>query len=267
MLVVVNKGQEAEIEAIFDKWDLHAVNIGVVTEGNTLRYFDGEELIGEVPADSLILGGGAPVYEREYSEPAYVKEIEKFDLDAIPEPKDYVATAKALVSAPNLASKRWVYEQYDSMVGTVNRSTNRPGDAAVVQVKGSTKGLALSVDCNGRYVEADPRKGCAIAVAEAARNIACVGGTPSAITNCLNFGNPYNPEVYWQFVGAIEGMGDACRAFNAPVTGGNVSFYNQTVDADGTAKAGVSHADHRHVGAVGGCQRQMTLGLQGERGA
>lgn len=259
MLVVVKKGREAEIEAIFDKWDLHAVEIGVVTEGNALRYFDGEELIGEVPADSLILGGGAPVYEREHSEPGYLKDIAAFDLDSIPEPTDYVATAKALVSRPNLASKRWVYEQYDSMVGTVNRSTNRPGDAAVVRVKGSKKGLALSVDCNGRYVEADPRKGCAIAVAEAARNIACVGGTPSAITNCLNFGNPYNPEVYWQFVGAIQGMGDACRAFESPVTGGNVSFYNQTVDADGTAKPVYPTPTIGMVGLMEDADRQMTL--------
>ena len=228
MLVVVKKGREAEIEAIFDKWDLHAVEIGVVTEGNTLRYFDGEELIGEVPADSLILGGGAPVYEREYSEPGYLKDIAAFDLDSIPEPTDYVATAKALVSRPNLASKRWVYEQYDSMVGTVNRSTNRPGDAAVVRVKGSKKGLALSVDCNGRYVEADPRKGCAIAVAEAARNIACVGGTPSAITNCLNFANPQRPEIMSQFVHALEGMGAACRALDFPIVSGNVSLYNET---------------------------------------
>jgi phosphoribosylformylglycinamidine (FGAM) synthase-like enzyme len=144
-----------------------------------------------------------------------------------------VAAARELLAQPNIASKRWVYEQYDSMVGTANRSTNRPGDAAVVQVKGSKKGLALSVDCNARYVEADPHRGCAIAVAEAARNVACVGAKPSAITNCLNFGNPYNPEVYWQFVGAIKGMSEACVAFNTPVTGGNVSFYNQTSNEQG----------------------------------
>jgi len=233
MLVVVKKGQEAEIKAVFDKWDLHAVEIGVVTEGDTLRYFDGDELVGELSADSLVLGGGAPVYDRETREPGYLKDIAEYSIDDIPEPDDYVAAARELLAQPNIASKRWVYEQYDSMVGTANRSTNRPGDAAVVQVKGSKKGLALSVDCNARYVEADPHRGCAIAVAEAARNIACVGAQPSAITNCLNFGNPYNPEVYWQFVGAIKGMSEACLAFNTPVTGGNVSFYNQTSNEQG----------------------------------
>lgn len=233
MLVVVKKGREAEIKAVFDKWDLHAVEIGVVTEGDTLRYFDGDELVGELSADSLVLGGGAPVYDRETREPAYLKDIAEYSIDDIPEPHDYVAAARELLAQPNIASKRWIYEQYDSMVGTANRSTNRPGDAAVVQVKGSKKGLALSVDCNARYVEADPHRGSAIAVAEAARNVACVGAKPSAITNCLNFGNPYNPEVYWQFVGAIKGMSEACVAFNTPVTGGNVSFYNQTSNEQG----------------------------------
>ena len=129
---------------------------------------------------------------------------------------------------PNLASKRWIYNQYDSMVGTINMSTNKPSDAAIVNIKGSKKGLAMTVDCNSRYVNADPEVGCAIAVSEAARNIVCSGGIPSAVTNCLNFGNPYNPEVYWQFVGSIKGMSSACLKFQTPVTGGNVSFYNQS---------------------------------------
>jgi phosphoribosylformylglycinamidine synthase len=133
-----------------------------------------------------------------------------------------------LAKHPNLASKRWVYNQYDSMVGTVNMSTNAPSDAAIVNIKGSKKALAMTVDCNSRYVNADPETGCAIAVSEAARNIVCSGGQPSAVTNCLNFGNPYNPEVYWQFVGAIKGMSKACLKFQTPVTGGNVSFYNQS---------------------------------------
>ncbi len=133
-----------------------------------------------------------------------------------------------LAKHPNLASKRWVYNQYDSMVGTINMSTNQPSDASIVNIKGSKKALAMTVDCNSRYVNADPEIGCAIAVSEAARNIVCSGGTPSAVTNCLNFGNPYNPEVYWQFVGAIKGMGKACLKFETPVTGGNVSFYNQS---------------------------------------
>jgi phosphoribosylformylglycinamidine synthase II len=259
MLVVVKKGRENEIEAIFDKWDLHAVEIGVVTEGDTLRYFDNGDLVGELSADSLVLGGGAPIYDRETREPAYLKEIAEYRLEDIPEPDDYVAAARELLAQPNVASKRWVYEQYDSMVGTANRSTNRPGDAAVVQVKGTKKGLVLSVDCNARYVEADPHKGCAIAVAEAARNIACVGGAPSAITNCLNFGNPYNPEVYWQFVGVIKGMSEACLAFNTPVTGGNVSFYNQSADEQGDPKPVYPTPTIGMLGLMEDVDKQMTL--------
>lgn len=234
MLIVVKKGKEKVVEDIFDKWDLNAVKIGEVTKGNTLRYFMKGELVGEIPADSLVLGGGAPVYEREYSEPAYFKASKKFNIDQIPEPKDCVVVARQLMANHNIASKRWIYEQYDSMVGTVNMTTNKPSDAAVVNIKGTNKALVLTVDCNARYVNNDPETGAMIAVAEAARNIVCSGGIPSAITNCLNFGNPYNPEVYWQFVGAIKGMSAACKKFSTPVTGGNVSFYNQTKYDDGT---------------------------------
>lgn len=235
MLVVVKKGREDVVKVIFDKWDLNAQQIGEVTEGGTLRYFMNGDLVGEVPADSLVLGGGAPVYQREYTEPAYFAEAQKFSIDSISEPRDLVVVARQLLTNPNIASKRWVWEQYDSMVGTANMSTNRPSDAAVVNIKGTNRAIALTVDCNARYVNNDPEKGTMIAVAEAARNIVCSGGEPSAITNCLNFGNPYNPEVYWQFVGAIKGMGEACRRFETPVTGGNVSFYNQTAKPDGTA--------------------------------
>lgn len=235
MLIVVKKGQEAVVNRIFEKWDLHAVHIGDVTEGNTLRYFMNGELVSEIPAKSLVLGGGAPVYEREYTEPAYYAESKKFSIDSIAEPKDLVVVARQLMANHNIASKKWIFEQYDSMVGTANMSTNKPSDAAVVNIKNTNKALVLSVDCNGRYVQADPEIGTMIAVCEAARNIVCSGGEPSAITNCLNFGNPYNPEVYWQFVGAIKGMGAACKKFETPVTGGNVSFYNQTVNADGSA--------------------------------
>lgn len=235
MLVVVQKGKEQVVKDIFDKWDLNAEEIGVVTEGNTLRYFMHGDLVGEVPAESLVLGGGAPVYEREYKEPAYYAEAQKFSIDNVEEPRDLVVVARKMLTNPNIASKRWVWEQYDSMVGTANMSTNRPSDAAIVNIKGTDKAIALTVDCNARYVNNDPEVGTMIAVAEAARNIVCSGGEPSAITNCLNFGNPYNPEVYWQFVGAIKGMGEACRRFQTPVTGGNVSFYNQTAHADGTA--------------------------------
>ena len=236
MLIVVKKGREKEVEAIFEKWDLHAVEIGVVTEGPAVRYFMNGELVSDIPAKSLVLGGGAPIYEREYKEPAYFKEGKKFNISSIKEPTDLVVIARQLVAHHNICSKRWIYEQYDSMVGTVNMSTNKPSDAAIVNIKDSNKALALTVDCNGRYVNADPEIGTMIAVAEAARNIVCSGGEPSAITNCLNFGNPYNPEVYWQFVGAIKGMSAACTKFQTPVTGGNVSFYNQTVNEDGSAR-------------------------------
>ena len=228
MLVVVAKGKEQIVKDIFDKWDLHAEEIGVVTEGGRVRYMMGGEVVGDVPAESLVLGGGAPVYEREYSEPAYFQEYKKFNIDDVKQPEDLKEVAFKMLAHPNIASKRWVYEQYDSMVGTKNITTNRPADAAIVNIKGTNRALAMTVDCNSRYVNADPIVGTMIAVSEAARNITCAGGNPSAITNCLNFGNPYNPESFWQFVGAIKGMSAACLKFETPVTGGNVSFYNQT---------------------------------------
>ena len=232
MLVVVKKGRETEVEAIFAKWDIHCAEIGVVTEGPAVRYFWHGDLVGDLPAESLVLGGGAPVYYREFREPAYFKAYQEFDIQNVAVPQDLRAVAQQIIALPNVASKRWVYEQYDSMVGTVNMSTNGPSDAAIVKVKGTERALAMTVDCNSRYVHADPEVGAMIAVAENARNIVCSGGVPSAITNCLNFGNPYNPEVYWQFVGAIKGMSRACEQFKTPVTGGNVSFYNQTVMGD-----------------------------------
>lgn len=230
MLIVVEKGREKEVEAVFDKWDLNCVIIGEVTDTKRLQYYMHGELVADVPADDLVLGGGAPVYKREFKEPAYFAENQKFDINDIVEPADLKAVADHLVSHPNIASKRWVTDQYDSMVGTANMTGNKKSDAAVVSVKGTNKAIALTVDCNSRYLYADPQKGCAIAVAEAARNITCAGGEPVAITNCLNFGNPYVPEVYWQFVGAIKGMAEACSKFETPVTGGNVSFYNQSSD-------------------------------------
>ena len=229
MLVVVQKGKEQVVKDIFDKWDLHAEEIGVVTDTKRIRYYMNGAQVGDVPAESLVLGGGAPQYEREYTEPAYYKEFKKFDINSIEQPEHLKVVADAILGMPNIASKRWVYEQYDSMVGTRTMTTNVPSDAGVVNIKGTNKALAMTVDCNSRYVNADPEVGTMIAVSEAARNIACSGGEPSAITNCLNFGNPYNPESYWQFVGAIKGMSAACLKFNTPVTGGNVSFYNQSV--------------------------------------
>ena len=229
MLVVVAKGQEDVVKRIFDKWDLHAEEIGVVADSDRVRYFMHGEMVGDVPAESLVLGGGAPQYNREYKEPAYYQEFKKFNMDDVKQPEDLKDVAFKMLQLPNIASKRWVYEQYDSMVGTKTMTTNRPSDAGIVNIKGTNKALAMTVDCNSRYVNADPEVGTMIAVSEAARNIVCSGGIPSAITNCLNFGNPYNPESFWQFVGAIKGMSTACLKFETPVTGGNVSFYNQTV--------------------------------------
>ena len=229
MLVVVQKGKEDTVKKIFKKWDLHAEEIGVVTDTKRIRYYMNGEQVGDVPADSLVLGGGAPQYERAYKEPAYFQEFKKFNINSIPQPESLKAVADAMLAMPNIASKKWVYEQYDSMVGTRTMTTNVPSDAGVVNIKGTNKALAMTVDCNSRYVNADPEIGTMIAVSEAARNIACSGAEPSAITNCLNFGNPYNPESYWQFVGAIKGMSAACLKFKTPVTGGNVSFYNQSV--------------------------------------
>ncbi|MFM7387978.1 MAG: phosphoribosylformylglycinamidine synthase subunit PurL [Bacteroidota bacterium] len=229
MLVVVHKGKESVVTSIFEKWDLHAEQIGIVTDTGRVRYYMNDELVGDVPAESLVLGGGAPQYRRAYSEPAYYSEALGFNPDTISVPENLKEVAYQLLGLPNIASKRWIFEQYDSMVGTVNMSTNAPSDAAIVSVKGTQKALAMTVDCNSRYVHSNPEVGTMIAVAEAARNITVSGGVPSAVTNCLNFGNPHNPESYWQFVGAIKGMSAACIKFSTPVTGGNVSFYNQSV--------------------------------------
>lgn len=230
MLMVVEKGREAEVLAVFEKWDLPCSNIGEVTDDGMLRFYMNGELDAELPAELLVLGGGAPQYDREYKRPAYLDKIENFDLATVPEPWNLRKVAQELIAIPNIASKRYVYTQYDSMVGTGTTGTNAPSDAAIVLAKPSDKALAITTDCNSRYVFADPYKGAMIAVSEAARNIVCSGGEPLGVTNCLNFGNPYDPEVYYQFVNAIKGMGEACRKFNTPVTGGNVSFYNQNPD-------------------------------------
>ena len=228
MLIVVEKGKEDLVEKVFEKWDLHCAIIGEVTEGNLVQYYMNDDLVAEVPADTLVLGGGAPVYERSYKQPSYHAKRDAFDMDKISLPTNYIDIAKRLVQNPNIASKRFIYKQYDSMVGINNLSTNKPSDAAVIRLKDSKKGLVVTVDCNSKYVHADAYKGGAIAVSEAARNIVCTGAKPVAITNCLNFGNPYDEEVYWNFVHALQGMGDACTQFETPVTGGNVSFYNQS---------------------------------------
>jgi phosphoribosylformylglycinamidine synthase len=206
-----------------------------------------------------VLGGGAPQYEREYKEPAYFEKIKAFDASTVAIPSDLKQVAEQLIAVPNIASKKAIYVQYDSMVGTGNTGTNNPSDASVVLAKPTNKGLALTTDCNSRYVFADPYKGAMIAVSEAARNIVCSGGEPIGITNCLNFGNPYDPEVYFQFVSAIKGMGEACRAFDTPVTGGNVSFYNQNPDGAvyPTPTIGM-------VGVLDDLDQKLTLGFKNE---
>ena len=230
MLMVVEKGKEDLVKAVFDKWDLPCSEIGSVTMDGLLHFYMNGIEEALLPAEELVLGGGAPQYERASSRPAYFDIIEAFDAASIPLPTNFKATAEQIICIPNIASKRWIYEQYDSMVGAGTVSTNAPSDAAIVLAKPTNKALALTTDCNSRYVFANPYKGAMIAVAEAARNIVCSGGEPLGVTNCLNFGNPYNPEVYYQFSQAIKGMGEACNKFNTPVTGGNVSFYNQSPD-------------------------------------
>lgn len=234
MLAVVHQGREDEVQAIFEKWDLPCAQIGEVIAEDELNYYWKGELIAQTPAEPLVLGGGAPVYYREYREPLYYREYQQFDINSIQRPQDLRAVGERLLQNPNIASKRYISDQYDSMVGTITMSTNTPSDAAVVNLKDTQRALAMTTDCNSRYVHADPRVGAQIAVAEAARNIVVSGGKPSAVTNCLNFGNPYQPEVYWQFVQAIKGMSEACEKLQTPVTGGNVSFYNQTVKGDTT---------------------------------
>jgi phosphoribosylformylglycinamidine synthase II len=260
MLMVVEKGREQEVIAVFEKWDLPAAAIGEVTDDGLLKFYMDGKLEAEIPAYELVLGGGAPQYDRPYSEPAYLKKIKAFDPATIDVPRDLRKVAETLIALPNIASKQWVAVQYDSTVGAANSSTNQPSDAAVVLAKGTGgKALAMTTDCNSRFVFADPYKGAMIAVAEAARNIVCSGGQPLGVTNCLNFGNPYDPEVYYQFVQAIRGMGDACRRLDTPVTGGNVSFYNQSPDGAvyPTPTIGM-------VGLLNSLQDKMTLDFKEE---
>jgi len=227
MLVVAEKGREQDVIDVYEKWDLNAVVIGEVVEGKNVTYLKDGEVKAEIPADSLVLGGGAPQYVREATRPAYLDGVQAFDFKSVKHPENHNETLMRLLASPNIASKRWVHEQYDTMVRT--NTVNAPGasDSGVIRIKGTNKGLAVKTDCNGRYVYLNPRRGGQIAVAEAARNVVCSGAKPVAITNCLNFGNPYKPEVYWTFREAVGGMGDACRVLNTPVTGGNVSLYNE----------------------------------------
>jgi phosphoribosylformylglycinamidine synthase len=229
MLIVAEKGKEDIVKKIFDKWDLNCVRIGeVIDEDRVLIYYKGH-LEADVPAYDLVLGGGAPVYVRNTAEPAYLKNTRAFNTDNVKEPDDLKGVLLSLLSSPNIANKNWVYEQYDTQVRT--NTILMPGsDASVIRLKKSKKALSMKVDCNSKYCYLDPYRGGLIAVCESARNVVCTGALPLAITNCLNFGNPYNPEMYFQFTECVRGIGDACRYLDTPVTGGNVSFYNLSKD-------------------------------------
>ena len=225
MLMVVKRGRESEVERIFEKWDLHAVRVGEVTSDGKLRVRNRGEVVAEIPNRSLT--DDAPLYRRPMREPAYIKEAQHLSFDSLGKLPSVRDAFWRLLASPTVASKRWVYRQYDHMVRT--NTLVLPGmGAGVVRVKGTSRALAMSVDCNGRFVYLDPYRGAQLAVAEAARNVSCAGALPIGATNCLNFGNPEKPEIMWQFARAVEGMGAACRALDIPITGGNVSLYNET---------------------------------------
>lgn len=225
MLVIVEKGREEEVTGIFKKWGLNSSVIGRVTDDGMLTIRDGDEVVGRVPAKSL--AEDAPIYYREYKEPSYLKQVGVLDERGLEVPDDLNGVLVSLLKSPNIASKEWAYRQFDHMVRTCTAVA--PGsDAAVVRIRGTNKAIALTADCNSRYCYLDPATGGAIAVAEAARNLVCSGAQPLAATDCLNFGNPEKPGVFWQFRQAVSGMSEACRALDTPVISGNVSFYNET---------------------------------------
>ncbi len=225
MLMVAKAGKEDECIEICRKWDLDVAVVGKVTADGILRVMDQGKVVAEIPAKALADDG--PRYERPFQPPAYQDMLTNLNYDAIPDVKDANAALLALLESPTIASKRWVYEQYDHMVRT--NTTVRPGsDAAVVRIKGTKKAVAMTVDCNSRYCLLNPYEGARLAVAEAARNLVCSGAVPIGLTDCLNFGNPERPDIMWQFAMAIEGMKDACEHFQIPIVSGNVSFYNET---------------------------------------
>jgi phosphoribosylformylglycinamidine synthase subunit PurL len=228
MLVVAKQGHEDEVKKILTKWDLNAEVIGRIIEEPVYRVTEGDHVVAEFPGTRLVTD--CPVYHPEAREAGDAVARRARDVHAVAELADETDpawTLERLLESPTIASKRWVTTQYDSTVRTNTVLGPGDGDAAVIRIRGTTKAIALKTDCNGRYVYLDPRVGGRIAVAEAARNVACVGARPMAITNCLNFGNPRKPEVFFQFREAVDGMADACRALGTPVTGGNVSFYNE----------------------------------------
>jgi len=224
MLLIVKKEKEEFAKKVFKKWGLHAVNIGQVTDDGIFRVLDRGKVVAQIPVKALV--EDAPVYIREEKKPKYLSQIGDFRVSQLSEPRDYNSVLKKLLNSPTISSKQWVYQQYDHMVRT--DTILLPGaDSSLIRIKGTEKAIALTIDGNGRYAYLNPYEGGKIAVAEAARNVACVGAKPLAITNCLNFGNPTKPEVFWQFKRCVEGMAEACRILETPVTGGNVSFYNE----------------------------------------
>lgn len=230
MLVVCEKGKEEEIMKVFEKWGLDAVVIGEIIQEPVLRLFWKGEKVAEVPIRALT--DEAPVYHRPFKVPKYIIENRSYNENEIPEPVDYNSVVRELLSSPTIASKKWIWEQYDHMV-QINTVVYPGSDAAVLRIKGTNKGIAISSDCNSRYCYLNPYEGGKIAVAEAARNVACSGALPRAITDCLNFGSPEDPEIMWQFVKATDGMADACKVLETPVVSGNVSFYNETKTENG----------------------------------
>lgn len=225
MLIIVEKGKEKIVEDIFKKWDLHSVKLGEVKDGRNMNILENGKVVAQIPAKALT--DEAPLYQREMKEPEYLKKTRSFDFKTVQGPANYNQTLLKLLDQPTIASKSWIYEQYDHMVRT--DTVFLPGhDAALARIKGTRKAIAISVDCNALYCYLDPFEGGKIAVAESARNVACSGAKPLAVTNCLNFGNPMKPEIFWQFRKAVDGISEACRAFETPVTGGNVSFYNES---------------------------------------
>ena len=226
MLVITSPEKKSALKRIFEKWEINAVEIGKIVEEGRVCFKSGDRIFASIPAPSLVAGYGAPIYSREKRTPDYTASGSGFMEDIVPAASDMEEALISLLSSPNISSKEWIYQQYDSAVQT--NTVQPPGsDAAVVRLKGTRRLLAVTTDGNSRYVYLSPRRGGSIAVAEAARNIVCTGGKPIAITNCLNFGNPYDPVVYWQFSEAVTGIGEACDALSTPVTGGNVSFYNE----------------------------------------
>ncbi|MFN8642051.1 MAG: phosphoribosylformylglycinamidine synthase subunit PurL [Candidatus Binatia bacterium] len=225
MLIVARAGAEQEVMDIFARWDLDAVVIGSVTDDQMLRVRAGGQEVVALPLDPL--ANGAPVYERPAAPPDDLEELQRLDLGQLPLPGDYGQTLLRLLASPNIASKRWAFRQYDSLVGS-NTVVGPGSDGAVLRIKGTSKAIALSVDCNSRYCYLDPYVGAMTAVVEGARNVVCSGAEPLGVTDCLNFGNPEKPAIMWQFREAVRGLRDACNALSVPIVSGNVSFYNET---------------------------------------